>query len=249
MTRTSKRRRGSSSLDDHSDSDPSQTSHAAADYLTQIKTLERQLAANSEEVQRLQKENAEQQCRIFTLSTRLSAAELEFEFLRESTNKAIKYRDNVLMQQNLRYENSVLKGQLNHLGSQRQIIALAATDSVRLPNRRVHQELEQIATDLKDACSSVEITSPPTSLNTSTETEFWTQRIARCSFGQFSIDSDDSKFYVARALAAAGISELVFESRLLDFLPWESPLLDQYRSHILARSKVPPCIYYPLTSR
>jgi hypothetical protein len=146
------------------------------------------------------------------------------------------------MQRNLRYENSVLKGQLEQISSQRQIMALATTDSVRPSDRTIWQELELIATDLKDACSSVDITIPPTSVNTSRETESWTQRIAQCSFDQFlssAMDADISDFHIVRALAAAGISELVFESRFPDFLARESPLLDQYRSHVLATGKVP----------
>lgn len=209
---------------------------------SQLRTLGRQLAAKSEELQRILRENAEQKNYIFSLSSRLSAAEFECGQVRESASKAAKYSDDILMQRDLRYENSVLKGQLEQISSQRQIMALATTDSVRPSDRTIWQELELIATDLKDACSSVDITIPPTSVNTSRETESWTERIAQCSFDQFlssAMDADISDFHIIRALAAAGISELVFESRFPDFLARESPLLDQYRSHILATGKEP----------
>ncbi|GAB1316044.1 hypothetical protein MFIFM68171_06254 [Madurella fahalii] len=194
-----------------------------------MRALEQKLAAKDEELQMVLRENMEQKHYIFTLCNRLSSAEFECGQIRESASKAVEYSDDVLMQRDLRYENSLLKGQLEQMTSQRQIIAKAETNSLKPSDRTIWQEFELIATDLKDACSSVEITIPTALTNThntiqeAKETESWTQRVARY-------------FHIVRALAAAGISELVFESKFPDFLARESPILDQYRNHILAKA-------------
>ncbi|KXX74365.1 hypothetical protein MMYC01_209542 [Madurella mycetomatis] len=182
-----------------------------------------------EELQRSLRENMEHKHYIFTLSNRLSSAEFECGQIRESASKAAEYSDDVLMQRDLRYENSLLKGQLERMTSQRQIIAKAETNSLGPSDRAIWQELELIATDIKDACSSVEITIPTAAVNThntrqeAKEADSWTRRVAR-------------RFHIVRALAAAGVSDLVFESKFPDFLARESPILDQYRNHILVKA-------------
>lgn len=201
-----------------------------------------------QELQSSSRENREQKDYIFTLSNRLSEAEYECAKVRESASKAAEYRDDVLMQRDLRYENSVLKGQLGQMISQRQTIALASTGSLGPSTRTIWQEFECIATDVKDACASVAITIPPASTGTSAhgeqeskepDSESWMRRAAHCSLDQFlsslAMDTSVSEFHIIRALAAAGISNLVFESRFPDLVARESPMLDQYRKHILAR--------------
>jgi hypothetical protein len=191
------------------------------------------------------RENLEQKHYIFTLSNRLSVAEFERGQIRESIRTAAEYRDNVTMQQDLRYENSVLKGQLEQVTSQRQIIAQIETKSLRPTDQTIWQEFQLIATELKDACSSVEITIPPASTDTgdtnmeSREINSWTRRLAGCPFNtllSLARDTDVSDFHIATALAAAAISDLVFASKFPDFLAHESPVLDHYRTHILTRS-------------
>ncbi|KAL2022213.1 hypothetical protein VTK56DRAFT_5823 [Thermocarpiscus australiensis] len=201
-----------------------------------------------QELQRTSRENREQKDYIFTLSSRLSEAEYECTKVRESASKAAEYRDNVHMQRDLRYENSVLKGQLGQMTSQRQTIALASTGSLGPSTRTIWQEFECIATDVKDACSSVDITIPPASTGTSAhgrqgnkepDSESWMRRAAHCSLDQFlssAMATSVSEFHTIRALVAAGISNLVFESRFPDLVARESPMLDQYRKHILARA-------------
>lgn len=196
-------------------------------------------------------DNLEQKHHIFTLSNRLSAAEFECGQIRQSARKAAEYRDDVTMQRDLRYENSVLKGQLESVTSQRQIIAQLETKSLRPTDRTIWQEFQLIATELKDACSSVEITIPPASTNTNDtqqerrETNAWAHRLAGCSLDHLlslATSTDISDFHVATALAGAAISDLVFTSSFPDFLARESPLLDHYRHHILTRS-TPPSPY------
>ncbi|KAL2131320.1 hypothetical protein VTI74DRAFT_5259 [Chaetomium olivicolor] len=211
----------------------------AANHDTWMRALEQKLAAKDEELQKILRENMEQKHYIFTLSNRLSAAEFECGKIRGSANKAAEYSDDVLMQRDLRYENSLLKGQLEQMTSQRQVIAQVETNSLKPSDRSIWQEFELIATDLKDACSSVEITLPTSSISTHDETDSWAQKVARCNFNQLlssAMDTDVSEFHILRALAAAGIGDLVFESRFPDFLARESPILDQYRNHILAKA-------------
>ncbi|KAH6842479.1 hypothetical protein B0I37DRAFT_382019 [Chaetomium sp. MPI-CAGE-AT-0009] len=198
------------------------------------------------ELQRTLRENKEQKDYIFTLSNRLSEAEYECDKVRESARKAAEYRDDVLMQRDLRYENSILKGQLGQMTSQRQTIALASTGSLEPSTRTIWQEFECIATDVKDACSSVDITIPSGSSSTSVhggqgakeaDAELWARRAAHCSLDQFlslAIDTGVSEHHIVRALVAAGIRNLVFESRFPDLFARESPMLDQYRKHIFA---------------
>ncbi|KAK4243272.1 hypothetical protein C7999DRAFT_18360 [Corynascus novoguineensis] len=190
-----------------------------------------------QELERTLKENREQKDYIFTLSNRLSAAEYECTKIQESASRAAEYRDDVLMQRDLRYENSVLKGQLEQITSQRECIAVANTKSLGPSTRKIWQEFECIAMDLKGACSSVEITIPSDSTGNKphsgqkskgSDSESWMQRVA-----QYTGVSD---FHIIRALTAAGISDLVFESSFPDFQAKESPLLDQYRKHVLARA-------------
>jgi hypothetical protein len=216
-----------------------------ASHDARIRILEQQLAAKNEELQATLREKEEQRQYIFALSNRLSAAEFECGQIRDSAKKAAEYSSDILMQRDLRYENSLLKGQLEQITSQRRVIAQIETNSLKPSDRTIWQEFELIATELKNACASVEINVPTTSSTTSTssssahdETEAWAQRVARCSFRQLlssATDTDVSEFHIVRALAAAGISDLVFESSFPDFLARESPLLDQYRHHILSR--------------
>jgi len=48
------------------------------------------------------------------------------------------------------------------------------------------------------------------------------------------VDGDLSDIHIITALVSAAMAELVFESSFPDFLARESPLLDQYRKHILS---------------
>ncbi|KAK4120041.1 hypothetical protein N657DRAFT_636917 [Parathielavia appendiculata] len=192
----------------------------------------------------------ERQDYIFTLSNRLSAAEYECARIQESAIKAAEYRDDVVMQRDLRYENSVLKGQLVQMTSQRRMITLASTGSLAPSIRTIWQELECMATDIEDACASVDITIPPapTDLSTHggqevkhTESESWSLRVAHCSLDQLfelisTTDDSVSESHIMKAIIAAGFSELVFESNFPDLLAKESPMLDQYRKHLLAEA-------------
>ncbi|KAK3292017.1 uncharacterized protein B0H64DRAFT_408729 [Chaetomium fimeti] len=220
----------------------SPTSTAAADNGSRVAEL-------VQELQRTARENKEQKDYIFTLSNRLSEAEYECAKVRESARKAAEYCDDLVMQRDLRYENSVLKGQLGQMTSQRQTIDLASTGSLGPSPRTIWQEFECIATDVKDACSSVDITIPPASAGTSAhrgqgskepESESWMRRAAHCSLDQYlsslAMDTSVSEFHIIRALVAAGISQLVFESKFPDLVARESPMLDQYRKHIFARA-------------
>jgi len=202
------------------------------------------------ELEKTLKENREQKNYIFTLSNRLSAAEYECIKIQESASRAAEYRDDVLMQRNLRYENSVLKGQLEQITSQREFIAAASTKSLEPSTRKIWQEFECIAMDLKDACSSVEITIATDSASNKShsgqefkgsDSESWIQRVVQCNFESFlsrAIDTDVSNLHIIRALTAAGISDLVFESDFPNFQAKESPILDQYRKHVLARGNI-----------
>jgi hypothetical protein len=201
-----------------------------------------------QELQRTVKENRQQKDYIFTLSNRLSEAEYECAKIRESARKAAEYRDDLVVQRDLRYENSVLKGQLGQMTSQRQTIALVSTGSLGPSLRTIWQEFECISTDVKDACSSVDITIRPASPSTSAHggqgsrepdlSELWMLRAAHCSIDQFisslSMDTGISESHILRALVAAGIGYLVFETRFPDLVAGESPMLDHYRKHILA---------------
>ena len=195
-----------------------------------------------QELQRTARENREQKDYIFTLSNRLSEAEYECAKIHESARKAAEYRNDLLIQRDLRYENSVLKGQLGQMTSQRQTIALASTGSLGPSLRTIRQEFECIAMDVKDACSSVDITIPPASTGQGSRepdlSELWMRRAAHCTVDQFlsssPMDTSISEPHMLRALVAAGVGYLVFESRFPDLMAGESPMLDQYRKHMLA---------------
>lgn len=182
-------------------------------------TFEQQVAANGEEL-RIQGENAK-------LLSQLSTAQLEGGRL----GQMVRY---------LQAENESLKGRLEQ---QHLVNSLAATKPVGFSELSIEQGFELIATDLWDACLSVDIAIPPTSHGTSAKTETWAQRVAQRSFSRLlasATDPDIDDFHIAGALAAASISDLVLESRFPNFLSWQSPLLDEYRRHVLTRSKLAP---------
>ena len=193
-------------------------------------------------MQRVMLLNTEQKHHIFSLSNRLSAAEFECEKIRESASRAAECSDEIIVRRDLLYENSVLKGALQRLSSQQKLIPMVATDSVRPSNQEIWQELGLIAADIKDACSSADMSIPSKPIDdiepSRAKLESWTRRVAQCSLDRFlasPADSDISDLDIVRALAAAGISELVFQTQFPDFLATESPLLDQYRRHILTK--------------
>ena len=93
--------------------------------------------AKDEELQMVRREDMEQKHHTLTLSNWLSAAEFECGQIRESASKMAEYNDDVLMQRDLRYENSVLKGKLEKMTSQRQIISQAETNLLRPSDRTI----------------------------------------------------------------------------------------------------------------
>ncbi|KAK4170973.1 hypothetical protein QBC36DRAFT_250419 [Triangularia setosa] len=203
-----------------------------------------ELAAKNDELQAALRSNAEQQEYNFTLHNRLKAAEKECQEIEHSINKAAEHQHNAVVQENLRYECSVLRDQNIKMVSQREAISLAAKRSLGSTNQNIREEFELILAGLKDACSSVDITIPTTGhtvddINQEDTVEHWSQRLVSsslCGLGSHVSANDISDIHFMAALAAVGIAELVFESNFPNFLARESPLLDQYREHILLKA-------------
>lgn len=86
-----------------------------------LSTLKRELAVRKEERRTALRRIAEQKDYIFTLSNRLLAAENECQEIEHSISKAAEYQQNANIQENLRYECSVLALQ--------DLIALRTNDS------------------------------------------------------------------------------------------------------------------------
>ncbi len=246
------------------DSDPAQAREMAetASLLSlqasiqegRLSALEKELAAKDEELQAALRSITEQQDYIFTLSNRLMSAEKECKEIEHSISKSAEHKDNAMIQENLRYEYSVLRDQNIKMISQREAISLAAKGTLGPANPSIRDEFELILAGLKDACSSVSIVLPTATHNASlnygtertedskdTAAESWSQRLAGSSLGELvsraSANEGISDIHLMTALAAVGMAELVFESNFPDFLARESPLLDQYREHILTRGQ------------
>ncbi|KAK4655304.1 hypothetical protein QC762_300945 [Podospora pseudocomata] len=73
-----------------------------------LSTLKRELAVKNEELRTALRRIAEQKDYIFTLSNRLLAAENVCQEIEHSISKAAEYQQNANIQENLRYECSVL---------------------------------------------------------------------------------------------------------------------------------------------
>ncbi|KAK0620778.1 hypothetical protein B0T14DRAFT_497239 [Immersiella caudata] len=186
----------------------------------------------------------EQEDYIFTLSNRLLAAEKECKEIERSISQAAEHRQDLAVQETLRYECSVLRDQNIKMTSQRQVISLAAKGSLGPTGRNIREDFELILAGLKDACSSLDIIIPAAASdakNVSREAtaELWSQRLTGSNLyelgSRVSMDEISGVQFMS-ALAAVAIAELVFESDFPDFLARESPLLDQYREHILQKA-------------
>jgi hypothetical protein len=195
------------------------------------------------ELEMARKKITEHQDYIFTLETRLSTAEKDREEIRRSARAAVHHRDDLTMQRVIRVENSDLKDQFEQMRRQRQSVALLETDALGPMDKTIRKEFELINSDVKDACSSVDAGIPNAADIVAREgaggaVELWARRLVRCSFGHFVVSALNSgirDFDIVRSLAAVGLCSVVFDSRFPDFTSRESPLLDQYRKHILTK--------------
>jgi len=225
---------------------PTPNSHVREDRLSR---LEKELAVRNEQLRTALQNIAEHKDHIFALSNRLSAAERECRKIEDSIEKATNLKDDNIAttQANLRYEISALRDQNIKMVHQREVISLAANGSLRPNNQTIREEFELLLGDMKDANSSVDILLPAKADIESMDShiEAWSYRLTgSLSFGQFishCLDHDISEIHFMTALAVAGATELVFESSgFPDFLTRASPMLDQYREHILLQGKSLP---------
>jgi len=212
--------------------------------------IERALVKKTAELETTRGKIMEQQDYISTLKTRLSSAKKEREVIRQSTRAAAHHRDDLVMQRNIRVENSVLKEQIENMRRQRQSVASIEADSLGPSDKTIREEFELINVGVKDACSSVDagIPNPADAVagveGTGSVVESWARRLARCSLGQLvtsALDSGTSDFDIIRSVTAVGLCSLVFESQFPNFTARESPLLDQYRKHVLIRGTKTEC--------
>ncbi|KAB5511378.1 hypothetical protein GE09DRAFT_1272229 [Coniochaeta sp. 2T2.1] len=209
-----------------------------------VEVTERLLVDKTAELEMAQGKITELQDYIFTLENRLSTAERECEEIQHSTRAAVHHRDDLTMQRNIRVENSNLKDQFEQMRRQRQSTTLLETDALGPMDKTIRKEFELINADVKDTCSSVDAGIPNATDIVAREgakgaVELWARRLAHCSFGQFvasALNSGIRDFDIVRSIATVGLCSLVFESRFPDFTARESPLLDQYRKHILIRA-------------
>jgi hypothetical protein len=205
------------------------------------RTVDSDLALKNEELQTALRTIREQDDYIFTLSNRLLAAEKECNEIERSINQAAEHHQDMTVQKALRYECSVLRDQNIKMASQRQIIALAAENSLGPTGRDIREDFELILAGLKDACSSLDIVLPAAASDVNdgsreATAERWSQRLTGSSLYELGsrVSTDEiSDVQFMSALVAVAIAEFVFESKFPDFLARESPLLDQYREHIL----------------
>jgi hypothetical protein len=214
---------------------------------TRAEHLERQLAEQSTELERARGENAEHRQYICTLSNQLSTAQRKCDEVRHSARSAVAHKDDLLMQRNLRQENYCLKDQLAVVRKQQRNFDLAQTDSLGPSEKTIRDDFAQIKVELENDCSSLDVTLPTTAsihemrvCDGDEVVDSWTLRLAHCSFNQlisFAIENKVSEFDVVRALAAVGVCDMAFESNFPDLMAKESPILDQYRKHILTKGK------------
>lgn len=208
-----------------------------------IRSLKRELAGKTDELETTRRENMEQKNYIFTLSNQLSAAQMECKEIRHSTRNAALHKDDHIMQRDLRYENSVLKDELAKMRSQRQGFMMAETDSLRPSDKTIQDGFDLIRIDIRDACSSVDVATLisvdiQNAEHDNGAIDSWAQRLAHCSFSKLvssALESSISELEMTRSLAAVGVCDLVFESCFPNFIATESPILDQYRKHVLTR--------------
>ena len=206
-----------------------------------LSSLEKELADTNKQLKLALQNIVEQKDHIFALSNRLSAAERECRKIEHSIKKATDLKDDITMQANLRYEYSVLRDQNIKMINQREAFSLAATDSLRPKNQTIREEFELMLSDLKDASSSVNITLPAAAdVEWGSCMEAWSHRLTGSGFGQLithCLGHDISEIHLITAVAAAGATELVFESSFPDFLTRASPMLDHYREQILSKGR------------
>ncbi|KAK4442554.1 hypothetical protein QBC34DRAFT_363502 [Podospora aff. communis PSN243] len=227
-----------------------------------LQTVEAELALKSEELQSALRRITEKQDYVITLSNRLHTVEKEYKEMERSINKAAEHRQDLTMQETLRIECLNLRSQNIKMTSQRKVISMAAEGSLGPSSQNIRDDFELILAGLKDACSSLDIMIPAIASDVSpavaeAAAELWSQRLTGSSLHQLGsrVSADEmTDIQFLSALAATGIAELVFESNFPDFLARESPLLDQYREHILLKagpqtlSELDLLAYYSLLS-
>lgn len=215
----------------------------ATDDETQIEALKRDLTDKTKELEARQRENLEQKNYIFTLSNRLTTAQMECDEIRHCKRAAAAHKDDLTMQQVLRHENYLIKCKLEEIRTQQQGFEKAETDSLGPSCENIREEFSFIKIDITDACSSVDADTPVSAdiwnIGENDEAiESCAQRISRCSFNQLAssaLENGVSELQLLRSIAAVGICDLVFESPFPHFIATESPLLDQYRKQILTK--------------
>ncbi|KAK1760103.1 hypothetical protein QBC47DRAFT_366392 [Echria macrotheca] len=169
---------------------------------------------------------------------------MENKEIERTINKAAEHQHDLAMQETLRIECLNLRSQNIKMTSQRKVISMATKSSLGRSSRDIRDDFDLILAGLKDACSSLNITIPAAVTRVDqaagqATAEHWSQRLAGSSLHELGsrVSAEEmTDIQFMSALVAVGIAELVFESNFPDFLSRESPLLDQYREHILLRA-------------
>jgi len=183
---------------------------------------------------------------LFTLSNQISAIRQENAQLLLSVRIAESQQDRTALLSKLQYENSILKQRIaatqSYQGETRELEA----GTLGPTKAEIKREMIVIEDIINDAASSlwgmhipfrVENLDIPEHSRAFTETLI-TKISGWRSIDQFSVyihNNDIPRLEVVRSIASVGISTLVFESTFPDFQLVESPLLDQYRKHLLIR--------------
>ena len=183
---------------------------------------------------------------LFTLSNQFSAIRQENDQLLRSIRAAESQQDKAALLSKLQYENLILKQRLAASQSYQDATRELEAGILGPTKAEIKREMMVIEDIINDAASSLWGVHIPFRVENLDFPEhsraFAESLITRVSgwnsIDQFSVyihDNNIPRLEVVRSVASVGISTLVFESTFPDFQLVESPLLDQYRKHLLIR--------------
>ncbi len=187
---------------------------------------------------------AHQQNYILSLENRLSIAREDCKIIKDHQETD---QQGQLSLSKLRFENIRLQKAIVDIANYNERETLVQGGHSGISRQKIRQEFYVLASLVRDACSSLLLRDSLPSSDSLVCTDerddlrAWLHQVAGSSFAMLRSRvscQEISGLELLHSVVAAGICSLVFDSAFPDFMPTESPLLDQYRRHILAKGEV-----------
>lgn len=215
-------------------------------HASRIAILEQEVAEKTCQLVVKEAESLQQRDYIFTLSNKLAASKDECNEMHHCYRAAAAHRDDPGLHDNVWYERSVLKKQLCNIERQKKEIAMIENGSFGTSDNEIQTAFD-LESHIAGACTVLNVVdcpfpAAPARGSQRALIESWSLKCSALRVEQllsYALQNEISAYDVVRSLSAAGLCALTLESSFPDFMASESPLLDQYRHHVLVRGMHP----------